>query len=174
MPGSYGDGRVSPQGSLKHDDCKPTAVALETMPSILQGTVLEDGDPVDVDATHLATLGYKQELKRALGLMGILSSECSPAGRCESADEDALSFAILSVPSGMFTTLNYGLVAGGPTALLYKCALSLKPHRVPTDPSTPHDQLDTGHLYDTQCHYLPCRDLLGLPVRCHPSDAVDC
>lgn len=35
-----------------------------------------------------------------------------------------MSFAILSVPSGMFTTLIYGLVAGGPAALLYKYAAS--------------------------------------------------
>lgn len=62
---------LSPPSSLKHDDDK--AIALATIPSVVP-TVLEHGISLDADATHLAALGYQQELKRSIGLLGILSS----------------------------------------------------------------------------------------------------
>ncbi|WWC87119.1 uncharacterized protein L201_002005 [Kwoniella dendrophila CBS 6074] len=53
--------------------------------------------------TRLEEMGYKQELKRNLGMISILG----------------LSFAIMAVPFGTSTTLNIALTDGGPVTILY-------------------------------------------------------
>lgn len=52
---------------------------------------------------RLEEMGYKQELKRNLGMVSILG----------------LSFAIMAVPFGTSTTLNLALINGGPVTILW-------------------------------------------------------
>lgn len=52
---------------------------------------------------QLEGMGYKQEMKRNLGMISVLG----------------LSFAIMAVPFGTSTTLNIALTDGGPVTILY-------------------------------------------------------
>lgn len=73
---------------------------------MVEDTEFQSGD-MDEDDLRLATMGYKQEMRRSIGLIGIIS----------------LSFSILSLPFAITTTLSYGLIAGGPVALIYSWIL---------------------------------------------------
>ncbi|WVR04494.1 hypothetical protein IAU60_001498 [Kwoniella sp. DSM 27419] len=66
----------------------------------------QDAGDVTLDggaAARLEEMGYKQELRRNLGMMSVLG----------------LSFAIMAVPFGTSTTLNIALTDGGPVTILY-------------------------------------------------------
>lgn len=73
----------------------------------VQSTVAKDGAGAGAGdalaASQLEGLGYKQELKRNLGMISVLG----------------LSFAIMAVPFGTSTTLNIALTDGGPVTILY-------------------------------------------------------
>ncbi|WVW78660.1 hypothetical protein I302_100620 [Kwoniella bestiolae CBS 10118] len=65
-----------------------------------QNVAVQDDDNV---VARLEEMGYKQELKRNLGMISVLG----------------LSFAIMAVPFGTSTTLNIALTDGGPVTILY-------------------------------------------------------
>ena len=54
-------------------------------------------------STRLEEMGYKQELRRSLGMVSVLG----------------LSFAIMAVPFGTSTTLNIALTNGGPVTVIW-------------------------------------------------------
>lgn len=63
-----------------------------------------DPSASDTSVTNqLEGMGYKQEMKRNLGMVSVLG----------------LSFAIMAVPFGTSTTLNIALTDGGPVTILY-------------------------------------------------------
>jgi hypothetical protein len=64
---------------------------------------VEKGGSVDETTAALKEMGYKQELKRNLGMVSVLG----------------LSFAIMAVPYGSSTTLNIALTDGGPVTILW-------------------------------------------------------
>lgn len=64
---------------------------------------VENGGSSDETTAALKEMGYKQELKRNLGMVSVLG----------------LSFAIMAVPYGSSTTLNIALTDGGPVTILW-------------------------------------------------------
>jgi hypothetical protein len=64
---------------------------------------VENGLVVDETTAHLQNMGYKQEMKRNLGMVSVLG----------------LSFAIMAVPYGSSTTLNIALTCGGPVTIIW-------------------------------------------------------
>jgi hypothetical protein len=64
---------------------------------------VEKGGAVDETTAALREMGYKQELKRNLGMVSVLG----------------LSFAIMAVPYGSSTTLNIALTDGGPVTIIW-------------------------------------------------------
>jgi hypothetical protein len=69
---------------------------------------VEKGGAVDETTAALKEMGYKQELKRNLGMVSVLG----------------LSFAIMAVPYGSSTTLNIALTDGGPVTILWGVSTS--------------------------------------------------
>jgi hypothetical protein len=65
--------------------------------------VEKGGSSDDTTTAALNEMGYKQELKRSLGMVSVLG----------------LSFAIMAVPYGSSTTLNIALTDGGPVTILW-------------------------------------------------------
>jgi len=65
--------------------------------------VEKGGSSDDTTTAALKEMGYKQELKRNLGMVSVLG----------------LSFAIMAVPYGSSTTLNIALTDGGPVTILW-------------------------------------------------------
>lgn len=57
----------------------------------------------DETTARLQEMGYKQEMKRSLGMVSVLG----------------LSFAIMAVPFGTSTTLNIALTDGGPVTIIW-------------------------------------------------------
>jgi hypothetical protein len=79
------------------------------------GKVLELGAGTPTNAhsaanARLEEMGYKQELRRNLGMVSILG----------------LSFAIMAVPFGTSTTLNLALINGGPVTILWGVSLGCR------------------------------------------------
>ena len=72
---------------------------------VAAATSVENGGGVVIDETtaHLQNMGYKQEMKRNLGMVSVLG----------------LSFAIMAVPYGSSTTLNIALTCGGPVTIIW-------------------------------------------------------
>lgn len=66
-------------------------------------TSVENGSMLDETTAHLQNMGYKQEMKRNLGMVSVLG----------------LSFAIMAVPYGSSTTLNIALTCGGPVTIIW-------------------------------------------------------
>src|SRR6266705_784514 len=54
------------------------------------------------DVTYLSQLGYRQELRRALGLFGAF----------------AIQFSLIGISIGLFLLFGYGLTTGGPLFIL--------------------------------------------------------
>lgn len=75
-----------------------------------------DPSASDTSVTNqLEGMGYKQEMKRNLGMVSVLG----------------LSFAIMAVPFGTSTTLNIALTDGGPVTILYGVSnFDLSRHRL--------------------------------------------
>ena len=63
----------------------------------------EDGNHSSSTAARLEEMGYKEELRRNLGMVSVLG----------------LSFAIMAVPFGTSTTLNTALTDGGPVTVFW-------------------------------------------------------
>lgn len=75
---------------------------------VVTGTAqVEKGLVVDETTAQLRDMGYKQELKRNLGMVSVLG----------------LSFAIMAVPYGSSTTLNIALTDGGPVTIIWGVGL---------------------------------------------------
>lgn len=75
---------------------------MEDKPALAKSPLVAEPDASDV-TNQLQEMGYKQEMKRNLGMISVLG----------------LSFAIMAVPFGTSTTLNIALTDGGPVTILY-------------------------------------------------------
>ncbi|WVQ69053.1 uncharacterized protein L199_007265 [Kwoniella botswanensis] len=85
------------------DKAEKSIVPPQTTPSNGYGQTVPVQDEGDNVVARLEEMGYKQELKRNLGMISVLG----------------LSFAIMAVPFGTSTTLNIALTDGGPVTILY-------------------------------------------------------
>jgi hypothetical protein len=70
--------------------------------AVLSDTHVTPNGGVEASA-RLEEMGYKQELRRSLGMVSVLG----------------LSFAIMAVPFGTSTTLNIALTNGGPVTVIW-------------------------------------------------------
>jgi hypothetical protein len=105
--------------SLGHEDLKNTTASEKIIPGNASPSGRNGGvelpntksaeaglgmvDPHDETTARLQEMGYKQEMKRSLGMVAVLG----------------LSFAIMAVPFGTSTTLNTALVNGGPATIIW-------------------------------------------------------
>ncbi|KAF9005180.1 APC amino acid permease [Cyathus striatus] len=71
--------------------------------SISQTNTTTNGNGMEKDEADLARMGYKQELKRELGLLQVCS----------------VSFSIISVITGIPSLFLYGLTTGGPAVMVW-------------------------------------------------------
>ena len=101
---------------------------------------VENGLAVDETTAHLQNMGYKQEMKRNLGMVSVLG----------------LSFAIMAVPYGSSTTLNIALTCGGPVTIIW--GVSLGSHGL-TVSIADKDEVDLRVVYLAVYRFQSCRDV---------------
>lgn len=98
-------------------------------------SAVEKGLVVDETSARLSDMGYKQEMKRNLGMVSVLG----------------LSFAIMAVPYGSSTTLNIALTCGGPVTIIWGVSL-------------PSCRLINGDTDNYSGYLCPVSHYVSLPV----------